>query len=106
MAFDFLGPVTIVLTDETSLRTIIKEEIHKLEVKLMTEFADLRDQLVGVFADLAAKIQRLQDAVDNPSSETHLSDEDQVLFDEIKATVEAARGTVGDENADGVPAVE
>jgi peptidoglycan hydrolase CwlO-like protein len=106
MAFDFLGPVTINMTDENALRAILRDEIHKLEVKLMTEFADLRDQLNDVFADLAAKIQRLQDAVDNPSSETHLSAEDQALLDEIKASVAAARGTVGDENADGVPAVE
>ena len=90
----------------TDLIRPVLAALNNLEGTVMTQFQSLRDELAAVFADLAAKIQRLQDAVDNPTSETRLSAEDQALFDEIKASVDAARATVGDENADGVPAVE
>lgn len=102
---------TIALDEETKtffgdlIRPVLAALNH-LEDTVMTQFQSLRDELTGVFDDLAAKIQRLQDAIDNPTSETRLSAEDQALFDEIKASVDAARATVGDENADGVPAVE
>lgn len=102
---------TINLDDDTKtffadLVRPVLASLNHLEGTVMTQFQDLRDELVGVFDDLAAKIARLQEAVDNPTSETRLSAEDQILFDEIKASVNAARTTVGDENADGVPVAE
>lgn len=106
------GPTTINVLGPTldDLRTIIRAELSAavtpIKEQFMSEFTDLRDQLAGVFADLAAKIDRLQVAVDSADSATHLTAEDQAVLDEIKAAVAAARATVGDENADGTPPAE
>lgn len=100
----FTGPVTVNVTMSAhELRRALRRELQPLKELLMSQFTDLRDELAGVFADLAAKIQRLQDAVDNPSSETHLSAEDQATFDSIKAAVDSARASVGDEDGSDVP---
>jgi hypothetical protein len=88
----------------------VKTVVHRIDRHvgdLMTKLTDLRDEVGGLFADIAAKIQRIQDEIDNPNNtETHFSAEDQAAFDELKATVDAARATVGDENADGTPVAQ
>jgi division protein CdvB (Snf7/Vps24/ESCRT-III family) len=91
------------LEDVETIKAIVRR-IDRHVGEVMTKLTDLRDEVKGLFDDIAAKIQRLQDAIDNPNNtETRFSAEDQAAFDELKATVDAARATVGDENADGTP---
>lgn len=109
----FTGPVTIIslgpsaediaaiVADQlTAALTPIKESLMALN----DDLAALRNELGQTFADLDAKIQRLQDAVDNPTTTSQLDADGQAILDEIKAQVAAARATVGDENSDGSPA--
>jgi hypothetical protein len=77
--------------------------LNRKQDHTMSAITDLKDVLVGLFADQAALIARLQASVDSANTETHLTPEDQVAFDQLKASVTAARAAVGDENADGTP---
>lgn len=104
----FTGPVTVYVTvDPRELRHLIRRELQPLKEQLMSvaeDLATVRDTFTSTLADIAVKIQRLQDAVDNPETADTLTPESQAILDELKQLAADTRASVGDENADGVPA--
>lgn len=101
--FDFLGPVTINLTDETALRRIIREEIHHLEEQMATEaeqIAALDAKVTDLIADVRAALAALEADRDN------LGPDGQAALDSLTAKVDAFDAEVGDADGSDTPPVE
>jgi hypothetical protein len=101
--FDFLGPVTVYVTDETALRRIIREEIHNLEVLMATEaeqIAALDAKVTDLIADVRAALAVLTADRDN------LGPDGQAALDALTAKVDAFDAEVGDADGSDTPPVE
>lgn len=102
------GPITITGATLEEIRHTVRAEMRAqllpLRGLIVSQFSDLRDSLAGSFSDMSALIAQLQASVDSANSATHLADEDQATFDQIKATADAMRAALPDADGDGNPA--
>lgn len=101
--FDFLGPVTINLTDETALRQLIREEINHLEELMATEsdqILALDAKVTDLIADVRAALAALAADRDN------LGPDGQAALDALTAKVDAFDAEVGDADGSDTPPAE
>jgi uncharacterized coiled-coil protein SlyX len=98
--FDFLGPVTVYVNDETTLRRIIREEIHTLEELMATEaeqITALDTKVTDLISDVRAALAALEADRDN------LGPDGQAALDTLTAKIDAFDTEVGDADGSDTP---
>jgi hypothetical protein len=98
--FDFLGPVTIYINDEATLRRIIREEIHTLEELMATE-AELITALTVKVDDLIADVRAALAALE--ADRDNLGPAGQAALDVLTAKIDAFDAEVGDADGSDTP---